>query len=288
MTLKKKILVIGATGTVGSSLTAALVAQGHTPLAATRSPEAHTLEGAQAVRLDLSDPSTFAPALEGVTRLFLLVPPGHADAKSFLDPFLKVALNSPSLERVVTMTAQGVHFDDAIPMRQIELAVEASGKPFVHLRPSWFSQNFHTFWGHGVRGADTLALPAKDATVAFIDARDIAASAAGALTRDDITLNTAYELTGPEALTHAQAAAILSEATGRQITYQDISEDAFRAQLKPSGMPDDYIELLVNLFGAVRQGVASGVNDHVERLSGQPARALSVYAHDYRDALKPL
>lgn len=288
MTLPTKLLIIGATGTVGSSLTSALVAQGHTPLAATRRPAEHQLEGAQPVRLDLADASTFAPALDGVTRLFILVPPGHADAKAFLDPFLKVALNTPSIERVVTMTAQGVDFDDAIPMRQVELAVEASGKAFVHLRPSWFSQNFHTFWGYGIRAANTLALPAQDATVAFIDVRDIALSAAGALTRDDIALNQAYELTGPEALTHAQAAAILSEATGRQIIYQSINDDAFRAQLKPSGLPDDYIELLVNLFAAVRQGAASAVNDHVERLSGQPARHLSAYAHDYLDALQPL
>lgn len=279
------ILVIGSTGTVGTPLTEALVAQGHTVRAATRSADHHPVAGAEPVRFDVQDPETFAPALEGVTRLFLMVPPGHADAYAALAPFLQVALARPEIERVVTMTAQGVDAADEIPMRRVELAVEASGKAFVHLRPSWFSQNFHLFWGHGIVAADALTLPAEDALVGFIDARDIAASAAAALTRDDVTLGRAYVLTGPEAITHAQAAAILSEAQGRTITYTSIDDDAFRAMLAPSGLPADYIELLVGLFSFVRMGAASQLTDDVEALTGAAPRPLTAYAHDYREAL---
>lgn len=282
------ILILGATGTVGQSLTSDLAGRGHTIRAATRDVSRYAGAG-EPVVLDLSDPSTFIPALEEVDRVFLLSPPGHADQHALLAPFVD-ALPS-TLERVVLMTAQGVDADESIPFRQLELHLAATGLPHILLRPSWFAQNFHTFWGHGIRNADILALPAGDAAAAFIDARDIAASAAGALTREDLAdaanAGEAFVLTGPEALTHHQAAAILSEAAGRTIRYQPIDDDAFRAQLAPSGLPADYIELLVGLFAVLRMGAAAEVNDAVRRLSGADARSLQTYAHDYADALMP-
>ena len=279
------ILVLGATGTVGAELTARLVEAGDSVKAATRTPNSYEGPG-HATHLDLGDPSTYASALEGVERLFVLSPPGYADQLALLQPFLEVALaGRGSIERVVTMTAQGVEVSDEIPFRKLELYIERHEVPFVHLRPSWFAQNFHTFWGHGVREHDVIALPADDAKVAFIDARDIAAAAVGALTRSDIETNRAYVLTGPEAIDHAQAADVLAEATGRAITYQRIDDDAFRAQLAPSGLPPDYIELLVGLFASVKMGGAAQTTDHVRVLTGEDPRQLAAYAKDYRQAL---
>lgn len=278
------ILIIGSTGTVGAHLSQQLVQQGHQVRGATRSAE-HPVEGVEPVQLDLTGPETFAAALAGVQRLFVLAPGGHADSYSFLKPFLTAAVASETLERVVLMTALGVEHDDTIPLRRLELLLQASDLPTVVLRPTWFSQNFHTFWGHGVREFNTLALPAADARVAFIDARDIAASAAAALTRDDLTGDSAWELTGPEALTHAEAAAVLADVTGAPISYSPIDDDAFRAQLAPSGLSDDYIELLVALFGAVRMGVADTVTDHVERLTGAAPRSVRDYAVDHKALL---
>jgi uncharacterized protein YbjT (DUF2867 family) len=279
----KNILVLGATGTVASPLTRLLVDAGHAVKAATRSPGAYEGPG-EPVAFDLADASTWDAALEGVERVFVLAPPGFADQHAALSPFLERVFASARVDRIVTMTAQGVEFDDAIPFRRLELAIEASGKPFVHLRPTWFSQNFHTFWGHGVREHDVIALPAADARVPFVDARDIAASAAAALTRDDVELGRAYEPTGPASLTHAEAAAALSEVLGRTITYTPITDDAFRAQLAPSGLPADYIELLVGLFQAMRASEPRRTDD-VEALTGRAPLDLKTYARDHAAAL---
>lgn len=280
------ILVLGATGTVGSTLVQRLVDDGYRVRAATRAPDRYAGPGTP-VALDLSDARTWAEALAGVDRLFLLSPPGHADQRALLQPFVEAALRGGSLRRIVTMTAQGVDADDGIPFRQLERFIEASGVEFVHLRPTWFAQNFHTFWGVGIRDGGRLALPAEDAKVAFIDARDIGESAATALTRDDIERNRAYVLTGPRALSHAEAAAVLSEAAGNTITYTSIPDGAFREQLQPSGLPADYIELLVGLFGFVRMGVAQEVNDNVATLTGHSPRTLETYAAEHADALRP-
>lgn len=279
------ILILGATGTVGHSLTEILAKGGHDVIAATRDPSKVEIDGARAVKFDAKDPSTFGPALEGVERLFLLAPSGSIDEFALLEPFVSQALASDKIDRVVTMTAQGVDFSDEIPLRKLELFVEASGTSYVHIRPNWFAQNFHTFWGEGVREHDVLALPAGDARVAFVDTRDIAASAAAALTRDDIELDRAYTITGPEALDHNEAAAILSEATGRTITYQDPGEDAFREQLLSIGLGEAYAAMLLELFASLRMGAASQTSDGVEVLTGEPPRPLSVYAKDFVGAL---
>ncbi|MCB9637698.1 MAG: NAD(P)H-binding protein [Myxococcales bacterium] len=281
-----KILVLGSTGSVGKFLAAQLVASGHQVFGATRHQGEHPVPGVEARVLELTDPSTFASALEGVERLFVLAPPGFADTYALLRPFLAVAFAKPSLERVATMSAQGVEVSDEIPLRKVELLAEASGKDWVHLRPNWFMQNFHTFWGTPVREFQTIPLPAEDARVGFIDVRDIADAAAAALSKPASEVcGQAWTLTGPASLTHAEAAASLSHGLGKTITYQDISDEAFRENLKPSGLPEDYIGLLSMLFSAVRAGGAAPLTDAVKQLSGHEPRSLDGYVRDYAEAL---
>ena len=270
------ILVTAATGTVGSEVVKVLESKGHKVRAASRQGEGNN-------KLDFTDPSTFAPALEGIERVYIVSPPGHANQYELLKPFLSVLFATDSVKRIVTQTAQGVDADDNIPFRKLELAIEQSGKDYVHIRPTWFAQNFHNFWQVGQYQG--FALPAGDAQVAFIDARDIALAAAAALSRDDIALNRGYELTGPVALTHGEAASILSDVLGKTIAYQPIDDESFRQQLAPSGMPTDYIELLVNLFVPVRAGYAAAVTGDVELLANQAPRELADYARDFKHLL---
>ena len=284
----RSVLVLGSTGTVGQEVSKLLIQNGVEVRGATRDASSHPVEGVIPVRLDLQDETTFDDALGAAEGVFVMSPPGYAAAHRLLRPFLERALALPSLRRIVTMSAQGVDADDAIPLRQVELQVEGSGRPWVHLRPSWFHQNFHTFWGHGVRQLGQIRLPAEDARVGFIDARDIAASACAALlAEEEKVVGRAFTLTGPEALTHGEAAAVLGEATGRNIAYASISDEEFRRDLAPSGLPEDYIALLSALFEAVRHGSASQITGHVHELTGQAPRPLQAYAHDFKESLRP-
>ena len=124
------------------------------------------------MRFVFEEPSTYEAALAGVDRVFLLSPPGYADALRLVQPFIDVA--GATVSRFVLMTASGVESDEAIPLRKVERAVEATGKRHVILRPTWFMDNFHTFWVHGIKTAGVIALPAAEAKTSLIDARDIA------------------------------------------------------------------------------------------------------------------
>lgn len=269
-----QILVFAANGNVGQPLVQALLAKGEQVKAASRAGKA--VGGAQGVALDMDDPSTFATAFAGVDRLFLLAPTGSLDITGRLLPVIEAA--AARKVKVVLMTALGVDADDAIPYRQMELALERSGTPFVILRPNWFADNFHTFWKAGIDHG-VIAVPAADGKTSFIDARDIAESAAAALTTDRFD-GKAFNLTGPEALTYGEAAAILARVTGKPIAYTAVSDDAFVGILTGAGVPGPYARFLATLFHPVREGWTARVTGDVETLTGHAPRSLATYAQD--------
>lgn len=270
-----KILVLGATGTVGGPLVSQLVAAGEAVKAASR--KATSIQGAEAVRFDFGDPATHAAAFEGVDRAFVLVPTGYLNALEILTPILQTAADRKV--KVVLQTAIGVDADDSIPYRQAELLLERSGTPYVILRPNWFSDNFHTFWRAGVQQG-VIALPAGDGKSSFIDARDIAASAAGALRSAEFD-GRAFTLNGPEALSYQDAAAILSKVTGRSVTYTPVADEVFVDNMAAAGVPREYAAFLATIFYPVREGWTGQVTDDVQTLTGQAPRSLETYARDH-------
>lgn len=274
-----KILVIGATGQIGRPLVAELVAKGEKVKAASRT--ATPMDGAEAVVFDLSKPETIGSALDGVDRLFLLVPGGNLNSVELTAPVIEAAAERKI--KIVLMTVFGVDADDSIPYRQIELALVKTGVPHVILRPNWFADNFHSYWIHGVKSG-TIAVPAGEGKSSFIDVRDIAASAAAALTTAQHD-GKAFNLTGPEALGYADAAAILSKVLGRTIAYQPIDDATFVNGLTGAGVPADYANFLASIFYPVREGWTAQVTDGVKTLTGKTPRSVEQYAKDHRAEL---
>lgn len=272
--MSKKILVLGATGTVGRPLVNGLLLRGETVKAASRSGQA--VEGAEGTPFDFAEPHTLAAALEGVDRAYVLMPAGYLNVQALLLPFIQAAAERNV--KVVFQSVIGVDADDAIPYRQVEIALENAGTPYVILRPNWFSDNFHTFWKQGLDHGQ-IALPAAEGKSSFIDARDIADSAIAALTSGAFD-GQAFNLNGPEALTYAEAAAILSDVTGQPLRYTATSDEAFIEMLKSGGVPADYATFMASIFHPVRAGWTGAVTDDVVTLTGTLPRTLRTYARD--------
>lgn len=278
--MTKKILVLGATGNVGTPLVKALIEKGEAVKAATRSGKA--VAGAEGVAFDYADPATFGPALEGVDRAYVMLPAGYVNAKELLLPVIEAA--AARKVKVVFQSVFGVDADDSTPYRQVEIALEKSGTPYVILRPNWFADNFHTYWKTGIDHG-TIAVPAGEGKSSFVDARDIAASAAAALTSTAFD-GRAFNLTGPEALGYAEAAKILSDVVGRPIAYQAVDDATFVGVLTGAGVPGDYANFLASIFHPVREGWTATISDAVEVLTGHAPRSLTNYARDNAAALK--
>ncbi|MFO1191932.1 MAG: NAD(P)H-binding protein [Rhodoferax sp.] len=273
-----RILVVGASGTVGSELVRLLQARGHAVAEATS--RAPTRSGQ--VALDVVAGTGVDAAFAGVERAFLLAPPGYTNQDELLRPLIDAARRS-GLRRVLLMTAMGADADEAAPLRKAERHLEQSGVPFNILRPNWFMQNFNTFWLHGILNGGTIALPVGQARGSFIDARDIAATAAALLSGDGLA-NQAFDLTGAQALDHDQVAAILSRVTGRAIRFQDIAPDAMRAGLVGAGVPPNYADFLVMILGYFKAGYSERTTDAVQQITGAAPRSFEAYAADYRSS----
>lgn len=275
-----KILVIGSTGTIGTPLVKALLAKGESVKAASRTGKA--ADGAEGVRFDYNDHATFADAFDGVDRLFLILAGGRLDAISALTPVVEEAARRKV--KIVFLSVFGVDADDSIPYRQIELKIIASGVPYVILRPNWFADNFHSYWKAGIEHGE-IAVPAGEGKSSFIDVRDIADSAAAVLTSTAFD-GKAFNLTGPGAIGYGEAAAIISQAIGKPVSYSPVSDEVFIGILTNAGVPKDYASFLASIFHPVREGWTSAVTGDVETLTGHAPRSLETYVADHLDALK--
>jgi uncharacterized protein YbjT (DUF2867 family) len=208
----KTYLVVGASGTVGSSVIKLLTDQGAAVRAVTSKRERAGREGAvEWVHADLATGEGGSAAFEGVQRALLLSPPGYANHYAILRPLIDEAVRR-KLEKVVLMSAMGADAVDTSPLRRAEVALEKSGLPYNIVRPNWFMQNFNTFWIQGINEHGKILLPAGRAKASFIDTRDVADVIVRLLTSDDQN-GRAFNLTGAQALDHDEVAAILSRAT---------------------------------------------------------------------------
>ncbi|NJK87939.1 MAG: hypothetical protein HC923_00110 [Myxococcales bacterium] len=230
------------------------------------------------VRFDYADPSTFEAALEGVERLFWVSPPARPRRLLVVPPLFEKALSR--VKRVVLMTADGVELSEEIPLRKMERFVETSGVDFVHLRPTWFMDNFHTFWIGSIRSDGVIALPAAEARTAFIDARDIGRSASAALVRDDVS-RSAYQADGPRSADVRRGCGDLEPGLRPNDPLRADRGRRIRRRAVSAGIQREYAFMLVQLFTAVRAGFASEPSPAVRELTGDEPSTLETYARDF-------
>ena len=282
--MPETILVIGATGNVGSALVPRLAAHGPTVRAATRTPETYTTPhpNVQVVHFDYDDPSTYAPAVAGTDRLFLISKNADPEPQQTVIPLLDTAREAGT-RHAVLMTAMGVDASDEIPLRQVEKHLIGSGMAYTILRPNWFMQNFTTgFIRPQLDDGDAFYVPAGEAKSSQIDTRDVGAVAARVLTSDDHA-GREYALTGPEAFSYGEAAAVLSDVSGRDISYVPIPDEALRQALSEAGWHPGQVELMVNLFQGVRAGYTAAVTPDVENVLWRPPTPFEHFARDHAD-----
>ncbi len=137
------ILVTGATGNVGSEVVRLLVEDGAHVRAAilpTRKPRAPFDRRVKIVPFDFGDPASHAPALDGVTKMFLMRPPAISDTKRYIDPVIAQAKAS-GVSQIVFLSLLGAEKNRVVPHAGIEKSILASGVPYTFLRPSFLKQD---------------------------------------------------------------------------------------------------------------------------------------------------
>ena len=287
--MKETVLVTGATGKVGSALVGLLRGRGVAVKAGTRRPgRARERLGpdVDTVELDYGRAETYDAAVEWADRLFVVAPPFDPRASEHLASFVDWAVQA-GVDHVVLLSAMGAGERDDLALRGVERLVEGTGVDWTFLRPNVYMQNFHPgFLGREIRARGRFQLPAGDAPVSLVDARDVAAVAAEVLTGGRHA-GRAYTLTGPEALDHYRVAAILSEVRGAPVEYVPIDDDAMRGRLVDVGWPADHADVVVDFHRSIRSDDRAAVTGEVEDLLGRPATSFRQFAEEHARAWRP-
>lgn len=280
----KRILVIGATGTIGRQVVSQLLPTDTQIRAMTRNPAAAGLpSGVEVVRGDLTDSGTLDGCLDGVDAVFLVWTAPAATAPAAVDRIAKRA------RRIVLLTAphKTPHplFQQTNPMAamiaEIERLIEASGLQWTFLRPGMFAANALSWWGPQIRSGDVVRWPYADVPTAPIHERDVAAVAVRALLEDGHE-GAEYVLTGPEPLSHREQVATIGEVIGRPLRCEEISPDEARRELP---FPSPVMDMLLKAWAAA-VGHPALVTSTVAEITGRPARTFRGWVADHAEAFR--
>ena len=282
---QRPILVSGATGNTGRPLVEALTRQGMPVRAMVRSAadSARLPAGTSLAVADFDDAGSVAAALDGAGQAYL-VTPSSEQAQEQQRRFADLAVKA-GVDHLVVLSQFAA--DEQSPVRflryhaAVERHIQDLGIDWTFLRPNLFFQGLLAFAGM-IAAQGRFFAPIGDARVSAVDVRDIAAVAAAALTEAGHEGQT-YTLTGPAPLTHAEMAAALTAALGRQVTFTDAAPEAFADSLAGI-LPPWQIQGLLEDYAHYRRGEAAAVSPAVAEVTGRPAIGVRQFARDYAAA----
>jgi uncharacterized protein YbjT (DUF2867 family) len=279
-----RVLVTTALGNVGQHVVTECATLGLEVRAADLAAERvrRIFPAIEATSLDFLDRTTFAPALRGVKRVFLLRPPPLGDMKRTLCPFIDAAY-AAGVEHVVFLSVLGAEKMRWVPHFTVEQHLVARGNDYTILRPGFFAQNLESAYRADIVEDARLYVPAGNGRIAFVDARDIGAVAARTMQRPADYRRTALTLTGPRSLTFEEVASLLSDVLGRRIRYEAASIPGYALHLRRARkLPFMQVLIQTLLHVGLRRGDAEHIDAAVERVLGRSARDLSEYVRDAR------
>ncbi|WP_111733648.1 SDR family oxidoreductase [Roseovarius amoyensis] len=280
------ITVFGATGTTGAPLVDALLAKGAQVRAVTSDPAKATdltTRGCEAVTANFNDAASLGQACAGAERIYL-VTPAHLNMRRWKADAIKAA-KTAGVRHVVLATGLGASPKAGLTFgkwhSETQELLKESGLDWTFVQPTYFMQNL--LWQADSIVKNGVYYDDLGGPVSWIDARDIADVAAEALTGADHA-GKAYGLTGPEALTGEDIAALLSEVTGRSITSAPLAPEDAKAAMVANGMQDEVAAAMVELASIAPKGYLGGIETTVSDVLGRPARRFRDFVAENRDA----
>ncbi|MEJ3658113.1 NAD(P)H-binding protein [Actinomycetes bacterium KLBMP 9759] len=259
-----RIAVTTPTGNVGRHVVAGLVRAGVRPVVLARDPgrlEPALHDHVDAVAVDLGDEEAVVAATAGVDAVYWVAPPMFGD-----DPgadYARVgahaarAVKENGISRVVFQSSVGAEkrggAGEIDGLARTEELLDATGADVTHLRCGFFFSNL-LFELDAIRaGVIRVVLPV-DLPMAWVAPRDIADVAVGRLLNPAWSGRAVQGVHGPADLTWAQAAATVSEVTGRPVRAERIPDEQMRTALADAGMGEGQVDAIMGMSTGLRDG----------------------------------
>lgn len=274
--MSNTILVTAASGNIGRVLVQQLKAAGAQVIAGSSSGK--SVEGVPTRHVDFEDLAGLQSAFTGIDTLFLLLP--LVPNKVALAKNAIAAAKAAGVKHIVRSSGAGADpaAAFALPRLQgeIDQMVVESGLGYTLVRPATFMQNFATYYVGMIKGG-ALYLPQGEGRVSFIDVRDIAAVNAAILQNPAEHAGKIYTLTGPAAVSNAEAVSAIGGALGRPVNYVAVSDQDAVASMKAMGMDDWSVGHMMSLHQLTAAGYAAGVTHTVHEITGHEPIGLAEF-----------
>lgn len=280
--MKKTVLIAGATGNIGRELVPRLRSSGFSVRAG--STRGATVSGAESHTLDLLEPASLPAAFEDADAA-VIITPAHPRMVEMTANAVEAAREAGIMHLLRVSGAGADPTSETAIARvqgQCDQFVIESGLSYTLLRPKNFMQNFATFLGDMVRSG-TVYSSQGDGRIPFVDVRDIAAVAAEVLSNPQPHFGQAYILSGKEALSNAEALALISQKTGMPIELVPIPEEAAVEGMRQAGMPDALVGMMSSLNQIIAAGWVAEISPDIGNILGREPVSFEQFAADYRE-----
>ena len=267
--------ITGSTGRLGGRVARKLADAGRPQRLLVRDPSrAPQLAGATTVQSSYADREAVTAALDGLRTVLMVSASESPDRMSEHRAFIDAAA-AAGVQQVVYISFYGAAPDCTFTLGRDHFATEeylrASGMGFTFLRDNLYADFFPAMVGEDgvIRG------PAAQGRVAAVAQDDIADAAVAVLLDPEAHAGATYSLTGPEALTLDEVAAVLTGAQGRPVAYQPETVPEAYASRAVYAAPDWQVDAWVSTYTAIAAGELAGVTGDIETLTGRPAISLA-------------
>lgn len=283
------ILVLGATGNTGSEVVRQLKGKGAEFSVLVRNVEsaAPLALNREQIRVgDFSDVESMKKAMEGVSKVYLAMV-AHPDNKQWVANVIE-AMQTNGAKHLVKLSGMGASKEAGSEIIRVHAEtdemVKASGLTYTLVQPNSFYQNLFGSL-ETIKSMGQFFLPLRDAKQSVVDIRDVAAVVVASLTEAGHEGKT-YLLSGPQAITFAEQAEILSKVTNKDIQYIAVPKEAAAEAIKAAGMNEWLAVHLAEILDWFAQGNYDYVTTDVEEVLGRPAITFSEFAEEFASFIK--
>jgi uncharacterized protein YbjT (DUF2867 family) len=282
--MKNKVLVTGATGSIGNYAVKRLL-ELNVPVRAmvhqldSRS-DALIAQGVEVVVGDLQDFASVSAALKDIPSALFLYPVAEGllratalFAHAALDQNVKLIVNISQRTAVQKALSHSAH-----EHWLAEQFLDAFGVPVTHLQPTLF-MDWLTYFAQEIKENNRYISPFGDTKFGIISPEDIGRVAAVVLSNPEDHIGKAYRIYGPEELSGNDVAAVLTDVLKREIAYAPIDPETFGGILTSFNQPPYQVKHIIAIGHMFPSGEFKGMNENVEQLTGTKPVSVKEFIH---------
>ncbi len=278
--MKNKILILGATGNVGSEVVKQLKKEQADFVVAAYSQQ---VEDVKNVKVDFDDTITLKNAMEGIDTLFMLIP-ANPNMIKWAQNILQIAKEN-NIHHIVRLSSAIAYnaskYNFMQQLLEIDSLVIKSGIAYTILLPQFFMQNLSSMLANDYKSG-ALYLPAGNGKIGWIDIRDIASVATTILLNPAKYIGEKILISGSEALSYDETIKIMNKVLGYKSKYIAIQSQEARKTMDEIEIPSYFIDLLIDLNSAIADDLANEINDNVQIITGKKPISLNQFIQDYK------